>query len=88
METTPFSFAVPLPVPIPSRQDNHIQRRLSALKGQFLDTEAYARQLAEEDRLVYEVYEIQRPHVAGERPTEPTQLAIPHSRTHGRCITA
>ena len=66
MSDTPFSFAIPLPLPIPSRQDNHILRRLSSLKGQFLDTAEYNRMLAEEDRLIYEVYEIQRPPEAGE----------------------
>lgn len=66
MSDLPFAYTVPLPIPIPSRQDNHIQRRLSALKGQFADAAAYERLLAEDDRVVYEVYEIQRPHVAGE----------------------
>ncbi len=62
----PFTFTLPMPEVIPSRYDNLIQRRLSALKGQFLDQAAYERMLAEDDRLIYEVYEIHRPEVAGE----------------------
>ena len=66
MSDVPFTFTIPLPNVIPSRVDNHIQRRLSALKGQCMDQEAYRSMLAEEDSLVYEVYEIKRPEVAGE----------------------
>jgi glucose-6-phosphate isomerase, archaeal len=62
----PFTFTLPMPDVIPSRYDNHIKRRLSALNGQFLDQESYQTMLAEEDRLIYEVYEILRPEVAGE----------------------
>ncbi|NMB90768.1 MAG: glucose-6-phosphate isomerase [Chloroflexi bacterium] len=62
----PFTFTVPLPTAVPTRADKHLERRLSALKGQFLDTERYQAMLAEEDRLVYEVYEIHRPEVPGE----------------------
>jgi glucose-6-phosphate isomerase len=66
MSDAPFTFEIPLPLPIPSRQDNHILRCLSSLKGQFLDSAEYKRMLAQEDRLVYEVYEIHRPELAGE----------------------
>jgi glucose-6-phosphate isomerase, archaeal len=70
METTmpdlPFTFTLPMPEVIPSRVDNHIKRNLSALKGQFFDQGAYQKLLAENDRLIYEVYEIHRPEVAGE----------------------
>ncbi len=66
MPDSPFSFVIPVPGAIPSRVDNHIQRRLSALQGQFLDQVAYAKMLAESDRLIYEVYEIQRPQIEGE----------------------
>jgi glucose-6-phosphate isomerase len=62
----PFTFTLPLPQVIPSRMDNHIERRLSALRGQFLDAESYEKVLVEEDRLIYEVYEIKRPEVEGE----------------------
>ncbi|HVN53146.1 MAG TPA: glucose-6-phosphate isomerase family protein [Anaerolineaceae bacterium] len=66
MSDTPFSFSLPFPDFTPTRMDNHIERRLSAMRGQFLDQEAYQRMLAAEDRLIYEVYEIHRPEVAGE----------------------
>ncbi len=62
----PFSFTLPMPQVIPSRVDNHIQRRLSALKGQFSDQAAYKAMLDLEDQLIYEVYEIKRPEVEGE----------------------
>ena len=62
----PFSFTLPMPQVIPSRVDNHIQRRLSALRGQFLDQAAFDTMLAMEDQLVYEVYEIKRPETSGE----------------------
>jgi len=66
MTDTPFTFTLPTPQVIPSRVDNHIERRLSALRGQFLDQESYAKMLSREDQLIYEVYEIKRPEVEGE----------------------
>ncbi len=66
MMDVPFTFTLPMPHVIPSRVDKHIERRLSALRGQFDDQEAYGRMLAEDDRLIYEVYEIARPQVEGE----------------------
>ena len=62
----PFTFTLPMPQVIPSRVDNHIERRLSALRGQFADEASFERLLASEDRLIYEVYEIKRPEVEGE----------------------
>ena len=66
MSDLPFTFVVPTPGALPSRVDNHIQRRLSAMKGQFLDEVTYGEMLSEDDRLIYEVYEIHRPEIAGE----------------------
>jgi glucose-6-phosphate isomerase len=66
MMDVPFTFTLPMPQVIPSRVDNHIERRLSALRGQFDDQDTYNKMLAEEDRLIYEVYEIARPQVVGE----------------------
>jgi glucose-6-phosphate isomerase len=66
MSDVPFSFDLPSPLVIPSRVDNHIQRRLSSMRGQFLDQEAYGKQLEMGDTLIYEVYEVKRPEVAGE----------------------
>ncbi len=62
----PFTFTIPHPSAIPSRIDKHIIRKLSSLKGQFLDTAAYSTLLAQNDPVIYEVYEIQRPELAGE----------------------
>jgi glucose-6-phosphate isomerase len=66
MDNYPFTFDLNAPVYIPSHFDNHIERRLSAMKGQYQDQAAYEAMLAADDRLLYEVYELQRPHVAGE----------------------
>jgi glucose-6-phosphate isomerase len=64
---TPFVFDfIEGDMIIPSRVDNHIKRSLSAMKGQFLDQEAYRKMLEREDTLLYEVFEIRRPEVAGE----------------------
>ncbi len=66
MVDLPFAFTLPMPQVIPSKVDNHIERRLSALRGQFLDQETYYKMLTDGDRLIYEVYEIKRPEVEGE----------------------
>jgi len=66
MTDMPFSFYLPSPKVIPTRVDNHIERRLSAMNGQFLDQPAYQAMLAREDTLVYEVYEVKRPEIEGE----------------------
>ena len=66
MKTVPFTFDVSIGDAILSSYDNHIQRRLSAMKGQFVDQEAFEALLAVDDKLLYEVYEIKRPEVAGE----------------------
>ena len=42
MSDVPFTFTIPLPNVIPSRVDNHIQRRLSALKNRRSQTAATA----------------------------------------------
>jgi len=66
MTDYPFSFSAASPGGVPSHYDNHIERRLSSLKGQFFDREAYRKKLDENDQLVYEVYEIKRPEITGE----------------------
>jgi glucose-6-phosphate isomerase len=66
MTDYPFSFTLPLPGGIPSHFDNHLKRTLTSLRGQFLDEKSYNEQLAKGDSLVYEVYEIKGPEVAGE----------------------
>ncbi len=72
MQDRPYTFDVGLPsLPgapggRPDRYDTHVTRTLSALRGQFSDEEAYGAALAHGDALLYEVYELARPAVAGE----------------------
>ena len=62
----PYTFDLDPATHLPSSYDNHIERRLSAMRGQYLDKAAFETQLADEDTLLYEVYELQRPEEAGE----------------------
>lgn len=66
MKDLPFTFELDAPGFVPSHYDNHIERRLSAMKGQYLDQTAYRAMLESGDQLLYEVYELQRPHIEGE----------------------
>ena len=66
MPDRPFSFTISSRNRIPDSDANHVSRRLSAMKGQFSDQQAYETLLEREDAQVYEVYEIPRPEVAGE----------------------
>jgi glucose-6-phosphate isomerase len=64
---SPFSFDILRSENIvPSKFDHHIVRNLSAMKGQFLDQSAYDAMLAVEDKVLYQVFEVKRPEVAGE----------------------
>ncbi len=67
-ETTfPFTFnIVPSLASILDQYDNHIIRNLSAMEGQYQDLAAYEAKLAEANPILYEVYEVSRPQVAGE----------------------
>jgi glucose-6-phosphate isomerase len=66
MSDLPFTFTIPLPGVIPSHYDSHIQRRLSSMRGQYLDSIAFEHLLSSEDTLLYEVYEVKRPEAGGE----------------------
>ncbi|MFC1719497.1 glucose-6-phosphate isomerase family protein [Candidatus Poribacteria bacterium] len=66
MREKPFTFDISSPSGIPTRYENHIVRRLSAMKGQYADLVAYEAMLARDDVVLYEVYEIDRPKVSGE----------------------
>ena len=66
MRTLPFAFELPFGSNMPSEWDNHIVRTLSSMKGQYCDQTAYADLLAINDQLLYEVYELLVPAVAGE----------------------
>ena len=62
----PFGVYLKLPEGIPTKYDNHVVRRLSSMKGQFLDQEFVNKLLEKDDLLLYEVFEFHRPEVAGE----------------------
>ena len=62
----PFTFDILSPQGMMSKYDNHLTRKLSAMKGQYVDTAAYEALLEQEDVLLYEVYEMVRPHESGE----------------------
>ena len=66
MRNAPFSFDIAAPKFIPSEYDNHIKRNLSKMAGQYSDKTAYDKLLETEDVLLYEVYELKRPEIAGE----------------------
>lgn len=66
MKTVPFTFELPPGSFIPSEYDNHIKRHLSTMRGMYANQSAYEAMRAEGDPLMYEVYEIKRPEVAGE----------------------
>lgn len=71
-----------------SQYDNHITRRLSDMQGQFLDRAAYDAMLAEEDSIIYDVYEVKRPETSGEllhglSIVHPGQVGNEHFMTKG-----
>ncbi len=66
MHETPFSFQMPTSDDLLTPQwDSHLVRSLSAMQGQYQDQAAYAAMLAHDDQVLYEVYELDAPHVAG-----------------------
>ena len=62
----PFSFAIDVAGAKLDKFDNHITRSLSSMKGQYADVTSFESMLSRNDQLLYEVYEIKRPHLAGE----------------------
>ncbi len=66
MQDRPSSFHLALDQGIPSCYDSHIVRTLSSMDGQYANPPAYTAMLQQEDTVLYEVYEIHRPEVAGE----------------------
>ncbi len=66
MKTVPFAFSINAPDFVPTEYDNHIQRRLSSMAGQYHDADAVNAMMAQNDELLYEVYEIKRPEDSGE----------------------
>lgn len=76
----PFTFGIDLTNITLDAYDNHIERRLPAMRGQYLDYAACEAMLAEDDCLLYEVFEIKRPEVSGELLTG---LSVVHPGTVG-----
>lgn len=66
MPDIPFLIDISFPSCIPDRYDRHLERRLSSMEGLFSDKPAYEQLLKSGDILMYEVYEIHRPEIAGE----------------------
>lgn len=66
MREGPFSYHISLDDRNPTHFDNHIIRSLSSMEGYFYDEAAYSSMLAEEDQVLYEVFEIKRPETVGE----------------------
>lgn len=66
MITGPFSFNLKAPDFVPDQYDNHIQRNLGNMADQYLDQDACRAVQDKEDTLLYEVYELKCPEVAGE----------------------
>ena len=66
MSNIPLSIDLKMPGFRLSHYDKHIRRSLASMKGQFADEAAFQGMLAQEDVLLYEVYELHRPEIAGE----------------------
>lgn len=66
MREGPFAYKISLDNRNSTHFDNHIIRSLSSMEGYFSDPAAYSKMLAEEDQILYEVFEITRPEIVGE----------------------
>ena len=66
MRNRPFSYRITLTEDAMAEFDQHVVRRLSSMKGQYHDQAAYLAMLAQGDPLLYEVYYVERPEIAGE----------------------
>lgn len=62
----PFTFNIDLDNSRIIDADNHIERNLSDMKGQYINEAAYKEMTAKEDTLLYEVYEKLVPEKEGE----------------------
>jgi glucose-6-phosphate isomerase, archaeal len=62
----PFAFEINIKDEIIPTFDNHIIRKLSSMKGQYLDEKLFDEMLGKEDLLLYEVYEKLAPPTPGE----------------------
>jgi len=66
MKNIPFTFDLLPGRWIPTEYDSHLKRTLSSMQGQYQNASAYSALLEQGDRLLYEVYELHRPQIAGE----------------------
>lgn len=66
MKFKPFTYRVDAKNEEISNPDSHIIRRLSSMKGQYMDEKAYEEMLKKDDCLLYEVYEKLVPELEGE----------------------
>ncbi len=62
----PFTFKIDFTNRTLSNPDSHIIRKLSSMKGQYLDQSIYNGMLKKEDTVLYEVYEKLAPEIEGE----------------------
>ncbi len=62
----PFTFKIDMDRGAMTDPDNHITRRLSSMRNQYRDSEAYEKMLQGKDILLYEVYEKLVPEISGE----------------------
>jgi len=66
-QSIPFSFDLLFEEKvILSKFDNHIVRKLSAMRAQYMDQDACNQLLVDGNPILYEVYEVARPEKAGE----------------------
>lgn len=66
MSDEPYTFDIAMADQTLSQYDNHIVRKLSDMRDQFADSQAYEDILSQEDLVLYQVYELKRPETPGE----------------------
>ena len=66
MKLKPFTYKVDVKNENISDPDSHIIRKLSSMKGQYMDIKAFEKMLKNDDCLLYEVYEKLVPELEGE----------------------
>jgi len=80
MHNRPFTYRITLAAGTLAEFDQHTVRTLSSMRGQYHDEKAYSALLARQDTLLYEVYYVERPEIAGELMSG---LSIVHPGTVG-----
>lgn len=66
MSTKPFTLKIMSQGNYIEPFDTHTNRFLSAMRGQFCDQDAFEEMINATDEILYEIFEIKRPEVAGE----------------------